>query len=244
MDNLELLHHHHDHNCDHDHNIEYIYSQLQRVSNFSVVAEILKNFSDPTRVRIIWLLSHQEECVNNIAALMDMSSPAISHHLRSLSQCGLIVSRRDGKEVYYKAADTEIGDLLHKGIEKIMEISCPEDLSDSHNSKENLIENIRKYMIEHLSERITIEELARKFLTNTTTLKTTFKDTYGETVAVYMKKKRMEEAVKLLENTDKSIAEIAGMVGYDSQSRFTTAFKDIYEMLPTEYRKKKNVQFT
>lgn len=236
MDNLELLHHHHDH-CDHDHNIEYIYSQLQKSSHFATVAELLKNFSDPTRVRIFWLLSHQEECVNNIAALVDMSSPAISHHLRSLSQCGLIVSRRDGKEVYYKAADTEICNLLHKGIEKIMEISCPEDITVGHRSKESVVESIRKYMVEHLSERITIEELSRRYLTNPTTLKTVFKELYGVSIAAYMKQRRMEEAAKLLETTDKSISEISRMVGYDSQSRFTTAFKDCYEILPTEYRK-------
>lgn len=237
MDNLELLHHHHG-ECDHDHTIEYIYGQLQKVSHFNAVAELLKNFSDPTRARIFWLLSHQEECVNNIAALMDMSSPAISHHLRSLSQCGLIVSRRDGKEVYYKAADTEICDLLHKGIERIMEISCPEDMISGHRSKEALIESVRKYMIEHMSERITIEELSRKYLTNPTTLKSSFKEIHGVSIAAYMKQRRMEEAAKQLDNTEKSILDIARSIGYDSQSRFTTAFKDIYGMLPTEYRKR------
>lgn len=233
MDNLELLHHHH-----HDHdNTEHIVEGLKKVAQFNTVAELLKNFGDPTRIRIFWLLCHQEECVNNIAALMDMSSPAISHHLRSLSQCGLIVSRRDGKEVYYKANNTEICDLFHKGIEKVMSISCPEDLSEHKQTNEARVEMIRKYMIDHLSERVTIEELSRKYLTNPTTLKTVFKDKYGISIAAYMKEKRMEEAARLLSETQKSIAEIAGMVGYDSQSRFTTAFKDYYGKLPTEYRK-------
>ena len=39
--------------------------------------------------------------------MMEMSSPAVSHHLRPLRNRGLIVSRRVGKEVYYRAADTE-----------------------------------------------------------------------------------------------------------------------------------------
>lgn len=236
MDNLELLHHH-NHNCQDHGSIEHIYAELQRVSQFNVVAELLKNFSDPTRIRIFWLLSHGEECVNNIAALVDMSSPAISHHLKSLSQCGLIVSRRDGKEVYYKANNTDICGLLHKGIEKIMEISCPEDLSDTAQSREARIEVIRKYMVDHLSERITIEELAKMFLTNTTSLKSTFKDTYGVTISSYMKEKRMEKAAALLKDTKLSIAEIAASVGYDNQSRFTTAFKDYFNILPSEYRK-------
>ncbi|HEO8219418.1 TPA: winged helix-turn-helix transcriptional regulator, partial [Streptococcus agalactiae] len=80
-------------------NIDYLYTELSKITHFNMVAEIFKQLSDPTRVRIFWLLSHQEECVINIAAWMDMSSPAVSHHLRSLYQCGLITSRRDGKEV-------------------------------------------------------------------------------------------------------------------------------------------------
>lgn len=67
-----------------------------------------------------------EECVINIAAIMDMSSPAISHHLRLLKACGLITSRRNGKEMYYKAADTEIVNELHHAIDKIAAITCPD----------------------------------------------------------------------------------------------------------------------
>lgn len=238
MDNLELLHHHE--NCDHE-NIEHIYAGLQKNAQFASAAEIYKNFSDPTRIKIFWLLCHAEECVNNIAALMDMSSPAISHHLRSLSQCGLIVSRRDGKEVYYKANDTEVCDLFHKGVEKLMEISCPENYQESNQTNRARVEAVHKYMLEHLSERITIEELAKMYLTNTTTLKTAFKEVYGVSISQHMKQHRMEEAAKLLTNTGLPIAEIASRVGYDSQSRFTTSFKDYYNMLPTEYRKRESV---
>ena len=56
-----------------------------------------------------------------------------------------------------------------------------------------------------------------------------------------MKQHRMEEAAKLLKKSDMSIAQIAKNVGYESQSRFTTAFKDYYGMLPTEYRKNNTV---
>ena len=83
-----------------------------------------KQLSDPTRVRIFWLLSHHEECVINIAAMLEMSSPAVSHHLRCLTQSGLLTSRRCGKEVYYKAADTAQIRLLHEIVEQVMEIPC------------------------------------------------------------------------------------------------------------------------
>ena len=56
---------------------------------------------------------------------MEMSSPAVSHHLKQLKTGGLITSRREGKEVYYKAAETKQAALLHQMIEKLVEISCP-----------------------------------------------------------------------------------------------------------------------
>lgn len=104
---------------------ETLHTQLMQTDHFQTVAEIFKQLGDTTRIRIFWLLCHCEECVINISALLDMSSPAVSHHLRPLRNSGLIVSRREGKEVYYKAADTEESQLLHQMIEKVMEITCP-----------------------------------------------------------------------------------------------------------------------
>lgn len=105
---------------------EHLKDQLSRPATFEVAADIFKLLDDTSRLRIFWLLCHCEECVINISALVDMTSPAVSHHLRQLKAKGLIVSRRDGKEVYYKAADTETGRLLHQTIEQIIAISCPE----------------------------------------------------------------------------------------------------------------------
>ena len=47
----------------------------------------------------------------------------------------------------------------------------------------------------------------------------------------------MKKAAQLLRETDDTIAAIAKKVGYESQSKFTIAFKDIFQMLPSEYRK-------
>ena len=94
---------------------------------FQTVADIFKQLCDRSRIRIFWLLCHCEECVINLAAITGMTSPAVSHHLRQLRAGGLIVSRREGKEVYYRAADTETAQTLHRMIEKMVEIACPEE---------------------------------------------------------------------------------------------------------------------
>ena len=230
----------------HDHGAHQHEEEVRRVladdARFSAVAELFRSLSDPTRVRIFWLLSHQEACVINLAAMLEMSSPAISHHLRSLTDSGLLTSRRDGKEVYYRAADTVQIRMLHEIVEQVMQIACPEREVDLQASPEQIIRHVHDELTANLSERVTIEELSKKYLMNTTTLKRAFKQVYGETIAAHMKKHRMEAAASRLIKTQDEIAAIAQAVGYESQSRFTAAFKETYGQLPTEYRKERQNQ--
>lgn len=111
---------------DHGGDVEHVVEHMPRTEAFQIVSDIFKLMDDNSRIRIFWLLCHCEECVINISALVDMSSPAVSHHLRQLKNGGLIVSRREGKEVYYKAADTAQARLLHHVIEELVEITCPD----------------------------------------------------------------------------------------------------------------------
>ena len=113
------------HNHGESMNTEHILHAISQTDNFQTVAESFKILGDPTRIRIFWMLCHCEECVINISAMMDMSSPAVSHHLRQLKSAGLIVSRRQGKEMYYRAADTEAAQVLHHTIEQLAALSCP-----------------------------------------------------------------------------------------------------------------------
>ena len=119
--NIELMPHDHG-------NVQWaaaLHKQLRRGGSFDTVAEIFRLLDDGSRVRIFWLLCHCEECLLDLSAMMEMSSPALSHHLKLLRSCGLIVSRRDGREVYYRAADNRQADALHRMIEEIAELSCP-----------------------------------------------------------------------------------------------------------------------
>ena len=117
----------HEHHLPHDHgyNSEEILTHLPKVEDFGTASHIFALLGDATRARIFWILCHCEECVINVSAMMNMSSPAVSHHLKLLRDASLIVSRREGKEVYYKAADTETARVLHDMIEKVLSITCP-----------------------------------------------------------------------------------------------------------------------
>ena len=114
-------------NLPHDHgqNIEKVLNKMPSAEGFKDISFLFQQLGDPTRLRILWLLCHCEECVSNIAAAMQMSDPAVSHHLKLLKKSGLIVSRRDGKEIYYRLADTQTAQLLHHIIEEMFRITCP-----------------------------------------------------------------------------------------------------------------------
>ncbi len=85
------------------------------------VAELFKILGDSTRARIICALEISEMCVCDIAALLNMTSSAISHQLRVLKQSRIVKSRRDGKIVYYKLADEHIRQLFDVAFEHMTE---------------------------------------------------------------------------------------------------------------------------
>ena len=227
--------------------------QLDRTADFQILADVFKMLADSSRVRIFWLLCHCEECVVNISALVEMSSPAVSHHLRQLKDSGLIVSRRVGKEVYYRAAQNELSELLHIMIEKTMEVSCPEDNdiaeavgldrccgheADRYSAAQvETAHRVHAFLTQNLDKRCTIEELSKAFLMNPSTLKEIFKAVYGDSLAAHIKNHRMECAAARLLDTEDSIAEIANSVGYESHSKFSAEFRKMYDMSPAAYRK-------
>ena len=97
---------------------------------------------------------------------------------------------------------------------------------------------IHRYLMANLAQRITIEELAREFHLNTTTLKESFKAVYGQSIGAHMKEHRMEQAARLLGESSLSVEEISRQVGYESPSKFSAAFRAAFGLSPLEYRKR------
>jgi ArsR family transcriptional regulator len=85
------------------------------------VAELFRAFSDTSRVRIVSVLVGRELNVGALAEMVGISESAISHHLRSLRQMGLVVARRDGKEVYYRIEDEHVIALFGQGVSHVQQ---------------------------------------------------------------------------------------------------------------------------
>lgn len=99
------------------------------------------------------------------------------------------------------------------------------------------IRAIRAYLTEHLDRHVTLPELSARFDVPLTTMKQNFKTVYGSTIGTYIQSYRMQKAMWLLQETDLSITEIAGLIGYQNASKFAETFRQFAGAAPSEYRK-------
>ena len=103
-------------------------------------------------------------------------------------------------------------------------------------SKVARVKKAHDLMVSNLSESITVEQAAKDAGMSLTAFKQCFKGVYGSSPAAYVRTVRMELAAKLLRETDRKVAEIGALVGYDSPSKFSVAFKESTGVTPSEYR--------
>jgi len=103
------------------------------------------------------------------------------------------------------------------------------------------VKAIHALLTQDLTEHYTLGELSERFDIALTPLKNCFKTVYGSPVFSYMRTYRMNYAASLLKSEKNlKIAEIAGIVGYDSPSKFASAFHQTLGKTPLEYRKSFN----
>ena len=85
------------------------------------LADLFHLLGDATRLRIVLACLSQPTAVGDIAASLDLSSSLVSHHLRLLRAARIVKAERQGKQVFYAAADAHISSLLANMFEHIAE---------------------------------------------------------------------------------------------------------------------------
>lgn len=83
------------------------------------LASFFKSIGEENRVRIIYALSIQEMCVNDIAVALGISQSLVSHQLRLLKLEGQVKSRREGKNIYYSLDDEHVVEIFEEALKHI-----------------------------------------------------------------------------------------------------------------------------
>jgi ArsR family transcriptional regulator len=94
-------------------------AQKMNLEDFTRLADLFKNFSDPTRLRIVIELADGPMYVQEISDALGMSQSAISHQLRVLRGSRLVRAEKDGKNVRYALDDAHVEDILKIGAEHV-----------------------------------------------------------------------------------------------------------------------------
>ena len=77
---------------------------------YKLKAELCKTFADPKRLMIINELRHGEKTVGNLTQVLQVPQAVVSRHLAVLRTRGIVTTRRDGVNVYYRLANPRIVD--------------------------------------------------------------------------------------------------------------------------------------
>lgn len=80
------------------------------------MAELFKALADPTRVRIISLVSEAEVCVGDLCLALGMSQPAVSHHLKLLRLLRIVQTRKEGQHIFYSLLDEHVSSLFRQAL--------------------------------------------------------------------------------------------------------------------------------
>ena len=103
-----------------------------------------------------------------------------------------------------------------------------------------IVKEIYESIMADPSKDVTVDGLSKKYKLSSVSLNKYFGVMYGSTVHKFIQEYRMEKAAELLTTSDRSVAEIALMVGYENQGKFGNVFKRKYGMTPLEYRRLKH----
>jgi len=129
-------------------------------------------------------------------------------------------------------------DAAYTQLKAIFFSICEEMRNLNSNKQRSIVESIKSYLANNFSDsNVSLCQLAGEYKLTESFLSVYFKDQTGKTFSEYLEKLRLNEACRMLESSAHSIQDIAMQVGYNSDKSFRRAFKRVYGIQPTYYRK-------
>jgi ArsR family transcriptional regulator, lead/cadmium/zinc/bismuth-responsive transcriptional repressor len=95
-------------------NVRQVQPEILLTAKAQQMAEFFGALADPTRLKLLSALAHQELCVCDLAAAVKMSESAVSHQLRILRTLRIVEYRREGRNVHYSLADSHVMNLYRE----------------------------------------------------------------------------------------------------------------------------------
>jgi AraC-like DNA-binding protein len=99
-----------------------------------------------------------------------------------------------------------------------------------------ILEKVNRYVREHLSQSVTISDIAQELNYSVSHLRAVFRDRLGVSLGRYMRESRLAEAAQLLQTSDLNISAIGERCGFESLYAFSRAFRKAYGIPPRAYR--------
>ena len=92
--------------------------------SLTLKAKLFRGLADPSRLAILESLRSGEKTVSEAVEATGLSQPNASAHLACLKECGLVVSRQEGRFVYYRLADSRVDELLRQAEDFLADVAA------------------------------------------------------------------------------------------------------------------------
>ena len=86
-------------------------------------ARFLRCIGEPTRLQMLKLLAEGEKCVGELTVRLNKEQSLISHHLRALKECNIVIDRQEAQRVYYTLTDNRLAKLILESEALMQELS-------------------------------------------------------------------------------------------------------------------------
>jgi two-component system response regulator YesN len=146
----------------------------------------------------------------------------------------------DDKSIFEKIVKLgSIQDII-SWLRRLNQRLCSFLLNKDNNNNNKIVSQAKRYVIENLSKQISLQEAANMLNMSSGYLSTLFKQSTGVSFIDYVTEARMDEAKRLLKESNLKIYQIAQFTGYENAYYFSKVFKKITGMTPKEFIMKTN----
>lgn len=135
-------------------------------------------------------------------------------------------------KLYSMDSKEEIGSFLSLSIHQLASL-----INKTQHSEGNVIDRAKQYIVDHITDDISLEDVSEKFYISQSHFSRIFKAQTGENFIDFVVRKKIDYAVDLMKNPKYKIYEISNIVGYKSSNYFRKVFKNYTGYSPSEYRK-------